>query len=209
MVHWSRVVRYAWLVTQRVVCIVFLQVIAPALLHRGISSGRGPVQLAPWLYLAATLNVTVPGFRRYFRYTGLDTHHYTHDIFQIVLIWCVFRFVWQPFTRLLDFAALYFQLPSSSDDPFVLAWSLTAACVCYMTALYYGDLIGMHYPCKDSRMYSDSTPDVYYLPIPKDSVKVLLAGLQEHIPNLEHRSNAHKCRSESRRQVGIQLVFVL
>jgi len=205
MKHWSRVVRHAWLITQRAVCILFLQVIAPALLHRGISVGRGPVELGPWLFMSATLNVLVPGFRRYFRSAGTGARHYTHDIFQIIVIWLVFRFVWMPLNRLIDYVVFYFQLPCYSDDPFLSAWSLYFACVCYLGSLYYADLVGKYWVIEDTRMYSEASPDVYYLPIHKDSVKLLLAGLQEHIPKGEHRpKNASMSRSSSQttRQVG-------
>ncbi|KAI0228097.1 hypothetical protein LSAT2_021420 [Lamellibrachia satsuma] len=202
MKHWSRVVRHAWLITQRAVCILFLQVIAPALLHRGISVGRGPVELGPWLYMASTLNVLIPGFRRYFRYAGTGARHYTHDIFQIVIIWLVFRFVWLPLNRLLDYAVFYFQLPCYTDEPFLNTWSLYAACICYLASLYYGDMVGRYWSFDDAKNYSDASPDVYYLPIHKDSVKLLLAGLQEHLPKskTENRPGVRKCRSAVHRQ---------
>ena len=195
----SRIVLYAWRITQRAVCILFLQVIAPAILYRVFSIRDSHLGIGPWLYIASMLNWLVPGFRRYFRHTGTGAHHYTQDIFQIVSICFAFRFVWQPFNRLLDYAVFYFELQCYSDEPFFGSWALYAACVCYLASLYYCDLIGKYWSFEDTWLYPDHNKDVVLMPVPRDNVKLVMAGIKKNVPKEAYRSSGR------RRQVGPSL----
>ena len=87
----------------------------------------------------------------------------------------------------------YFELQCYSDEPFFGSWSLYAACVCYLASLYYCDLIGKYWSFEDTWMYPEDNNDFVLMPVHKDNVELVMAGIKnKNVPKEAYHSNGKK-----------------
>ena len=173
---WPAYMRHVRRVSQHAVCLLIFEVIIPALIYRYFTEFMQPVDFAAWLYLAALVNVCLPGFKSFFRSSRCLENPF-RDFFQSVVIWTIYRFVWFPLQRVADYLIAYYELPCYSDSRWLPVGNLLSACILFVMSLYCASLVG---DTKD-RSKQKRSP-IYYLPISRKSMQQLMCGLQNSLP---------------------------